>query len=497
MKDFKILLVYPNLQMVNLLPSNVSMLAACLKRAGFTVKLFDATLYKTAEKSVDEIRVEHMQLRPFNLKNKGVDYKSADIFEDFKKAVGEYQPDLIGVSATDDTYELGAGLISAIDKTDIHIIFGGIFPTFAPEEVIANPLVDSLCIGEGEEPLVELCQKLVSGDDHSKIKNLWVKKDGKVYRNPLRNLLDINTLPYEDFSIFEKERFFRPMQGKIYRMIPMNIDRGCPYACAFCAAPSQRKIYLDLKAGNYFRLKDKKRIMEELKSQTQKYAVDYIYFNSETFFAGKDEIIDAFAEEYSREIKLPFWCQTRIETVTPKRAKALKKMGCDRISIGLEHGNEEFRKKVLRKYFTNEQVVKAFAALEEAGIPVTVNNIIGLPDETRELVFDTIRLNRGIKADSINAYFFVPYHGTPLRQYCIEKWYLDPKAKTDSLMRSSILQMPQFPANKIKGLVRTFPLYVKMPESFYPRIKIAEQLNETGDQELARLRETYFKEYFK
>ena len=56
--------------------------------------------------------------------------------------------------------------------------------------------------------------------------------------------------------------------------------------------------------------------------------------------------------------------------------------------------------------------------------------------------------------------------------------------------------MPQFPPDQIEGLVRTFPLYVKMPEEYYPRIAVAEQLNEAGDGALAELRETYFKKYF-
>ncbi len=125
-------------------------------------------------------------------------------------------------------------------------------------------------------------------------------------------------------------------------------------------------------------------------------------------------------------------------------------MNCDRISIGIEHGNEKFRKKVLKKKFTNKQVIDAFRILQKSKIPVTVNNIIGFPDETRDLVFDTINLNRNIKTDSINAYFFVPYRGTPLRKHCINRGYLDPHVKTDSLMRSSILNMPQFPPGSDK-----------------------------------------------
>jgi anaerobic magnesium-protoporphyrin IX monomethyl ester cyclase len=496
MAKFKVLLVYPNLQMVNLLPSNMAILSACLKKAGMEVRLFDTTLYKTAEKSVDEIRVEHMQVRPFNLKQKGVDYKTTDAFVDFEELVAEYKPDVIGVTATDDTYDLGLGLISRVRDRGIHVTFGGVRPTFSPEEVIACEYVDSICIGDGEEAFVELCVRKRDGGKITDIENLWVKEGGRVFKNRIRPPVDIESLPYDDFSIFEEERFYRPMQGKVYRMVPICIDRGCPYGCAFCAAPSKQELYTRAGHRGYFRLKSTKRVLAELKFYIGEYKADYIYFNSETFFARPEKDIEEFASEYSANIGLPFWCQTRIETITERRAGLLKRMGCDRISIGLEHGNEKFRKKILKKNFTNEQVISAFKILRKAGIPVTVNNIVGFPDETRDLVFDTIRLNREITADSINAYFFVPYRGTPLREYCLQKGYVAPDTRTDSLMRSSILGMPQFSRDEIKGLVRTFPLYVKLPESFFDKIRIAERPDAEGQKMLTELKGIYFSKYF-
>jgi len=495
MNNFKVLLVYPNLQMVNLLPPNIAVLSAYLKEHGIDVKVFDTTLYRTEEKSVDEIRVEHMQLRPFNLKRKGVEYKNTDIFEDFKKLVTEYKPDIVGVSATDDTYELGMALISKVRSKGIYVVLGGIYPTFSPDKAISNENVDAICLGEGEEALLELCKRMSEKKDIKDIKNIWVKENGKIYKNILRNCTDINKLPFEDFSVFEEKRLFRPMQGKMRKMIPVSPDRGCPYD--FCAAPSIRKTYKDAKSTPYLRIKHLSRVMDELEFNIERYNADYIYFNSETFFVRTESDMQKFAKEYSKKIKLPFWCQTRIETITEKKIKMLEDMNCDRMSIGIEHGNEKFRKKILSKNFSNKQVIKAFDILAKSRIPITVNNIVGFPDETRELAFDTIKLNREIKSDSINAYFFVPYSGTPLRQYCIDKGYLNPEAKTDNLMSSSILNMPHFTSDQIKGIVRTFPLYVKMPESYFDKIKIAESLDDKGDKALGELREIFFSKYFK
>ena len=287
------------------------------------------------------------------------------------------------------------------------------------------------------------------------------------------------------------------MQGKVFRMVPVTIDRGCVFSCSFCAAPAIRGLYRSARAGNYFRTKSVSHVLAELIDHVEKNRADYIYFNSETFFSRSEEDIERFGKEYASKINLPFWCQTRVETITEKRVKILEEMNCDRISIGIEHGNEEFRKKFLKKTFTNKQAIDAFRILSKSKVAVTVNNIIGFPDETRELAFDTIDLNRKIEADSINAYFFVPYRGTPLRDYCIEKKFITSEMKTDSLMRGSIMKMPQFKAEEIAGLVRTFPLYIKLPETYFDKIRSAERLDEEGNAAFDGLRNIYFKEYFK
>ena len=172
-------------------------------------------------------------------------------------------------------------------------------------------------------------------------------------------------------------------------------------------------------------------------------------------------------------------------------------MNCDRISIGLEHGNEEFRKKMLKKNFTNKRVIEGFKILNKYNMKISVNNMIGFPDETREMVFDTINLNRQIKVDSVNGFVFQPYCGTYLRDYCIKKGYLpEDNTMIDNPIGSSVLNMPQLSKEEIEGLLRTFVLYVRLPKKYYPKIKEAEELNDKGDKVLAELREIFFEKYF-
>ncbi|MFA5256340.1 MAG: radical SAM protein, partial [Candidatus Omnitrophota bacterium] len=371
MAKFKVLLIYPNLQMVNLLPTNIAVLAAYLKEHDIDVALFDTTLYRTSNRSVDDIRVEHLQLRPFNLKEKGVGYNTTDIFDDFLKIVDGYKPDLMAVSATDDTFDLGMSLVSRARGRGIPVVVGGVFPTFEPHEAINNENVDFICMGEGEDALVELCRYIQKGKKPTGLKNIWAKIEGEVYQNPIREPIEIETLPYDDFSVFDDKRFFRPMQGKVYRMLPVAIDRGCLFNCSFCAAPVIRHLYRKTGGRQYFRIKSTKRILKELTHYISKYKADYIYFNSETFFSRKEKDIEEFGEEYASKIHLPFWCQTRIETISTRMVRVLKRMGCDRISLGIEHGNEKFRRSFLRKPFTNKEVSAAFEILNNNGMKVT------------------------------------------------------------------------------------------------------------------------------
>ena len=42
-------------------------------------------------------------------------------------------------------------------------------------------------------------------------------------------------------NFFEDISLYRPMMGKIYRMAPVETQRGCPYACRFCNSPEKNE----------------------------------------------------------------------------------------------------------------------------------------------------------------------------------------------------------------------------------------------------------------
>lgn len=394
---------------------------------------------------------------PFNFTERGISADEGEMLEDLRGKIKDYKPDLIALSVLEPTYELGKMMLEAAksEKPESLTIVGGVFPTAAPEILIKNKNVDMICIGEGEEALVETADAFSKSGNYKRIRNLWVKENGKVFKNPIRSVVNLDNLPMPDYSIFDDRRFYRPMAGKVYRAVPIETNRGCPYQCTFCNSPSTLKMYREHNAGMFFRKKSMKNIENELLFLIKKWNAEYVYFLSDTFLAINDKEFDEFIRIY-KKIRLPFWMQTRPETLTQERANRLREVGCHRVSMGLEHGNEEFRKKMLMKNFKNEQMIMASEYLKSAGIPLSINNIIGFPDETRELIFDTINLNRQMIFDTTNAYTFTPFYGTYLHNYCVEKGYIQPDTIAGCLTKDTVVNMPQLPREEIVGLMRTF-----------------------------------------
>jgi len=282
----------------------------------------------------------------------------------------------------------------------------------------------------------------------------------------------------------------------MFRMLHIEFQRGCPFSCTYCEAPSIRKMYKDIGFNNYFRQKSIERFIAELKYLKEKYKPDYIYFSAESFLTVKIKELRKLAKIYKSEIALPFWCQSRPELITNENIALLKDMGVADMQFGIEHGNEEFRAKILNRHCTNRKILEGLRIIEKYKIPYTVNNIIGFPEETRDLIFDTIELNKLINPKNMNCNLFTPYTGTYLRQYCIEKAYLKEDAKTQQCLDGADYNYKNITKKELKGLQRTFSLYVRLPDTEYKRIERAEKFDDKGNKIFKELSKLYCEKYF-
>jgi len=500
--EFKVLIAYPNLSMM-LTPSyTVGLFTSLLKEQGYIVDLFDCTPYmSTLEYLGEPLAVTRANKLPGNSRQFDAQAlfgdPKTDLIGDFARKLDDFKPHAVVFSTVvEDTWPQAQEMLDVLAKNpEIKSIVGGVYATMSASTIIDSESTQCVGEGEGEKTVIEFCEAVRRGDPSTNIAGTRAKDDdGKIISNTPRPLVDINQV-IPDFSLFDERRFYRPLGAKIWKAIPLETYRGCPYTCTFCNSPAQVTIAREKDQGYFLRRKSMPTLKREIETMIERYQPDFFYINDDAFMARPKQEIAEFAEMY-KDIKIPFWFQTRFEDVDEEKLTWLKDVGCYRISFGLEHGNEEFRRKRLLRRMTNEFILQQSQIVSKVGIPYTLNNIIGLPYETRELFFETVKLNRQIATfDSLSVNVFVPYHGTPMREWAIQEGWLDPKRQTTSVISESILEMPPpyLSAKEIMSLQRVFPLYVSMPEPRYPEIKRAETRDTEGDKIFEALSEEFFK----
>ena len=164
---------------------------------------------------------------------------SFPIWKEVKKAIEDYNPSVIGISAKTQNFvsaTMVARLAKEINK-DIKIIFGGVHSTMNGSQVLECKDIDFLSIGEGENTIVDLLKTLENNLDLNLVKGIIFRdKDNFVRTKPQTYVEDLDSLDFplsnapkvlKDFNKYPKEAF-----GYVFA------SRGCPYACTFCESKS-------------------------------------------------------------------------------------------------------------------------------------------------------------------------------------------------------------------------------------------------------------------
>lgn len=487
----KVLFVYPNFSMSSMAPMGIAMLSATLKQHGINTKLFDTTFYDIGQ-NANMSKVGIGQVPAFDFASRGIKTLKGSVFYDLRRTVLDYKPDLIAVSMVEDVFYLGINLLKSIEDLKIPNVIGGVFPTFAPEKVLSEKCIDIVCVGEGEIALLDVCNAVKKGESLAGIPNICYRSGEDIIKTNIREAIKLDDMPIPDYDLFPKKLLYRPIQGNVYLTIGIETQRGCPYTCAFCNSPAQTELYRGAKSI-YYRRKSVKKIKQELMFLVDKYNPEFIYWITDNLLAMPEKEWLEFFDMYM-QFRLPFWMNTRAETITSERVRQLEEMNCLRCNIGIEHGNYDFRKNVIKRNTTDEELIKGFRSFEKTSITVVANTIIGYPGETEELIWESIRFNRKLAPyiDSISAFIFAPYHGTLLRGEAVRKGYIDNNLIVNAgTTTGSLMKMSHLPDKKLRGLQRTFPLYVKLPELYYPEIKRCERFDETSNALYEKLLNIY------
>ena len=389
------------------------------------------------------------------------------------------RPDVVAFSIVTNTFPHLAPLARLTrGHSKALTICGGIHPTLSPEEVIALEDIDVVCLGEGEEALLEVCDNLGAGKDIAGIANLWVKQDGKVHRNPLRPLVDdLDTLPFPDREVFPYEKSFDV--GFMGRSVYMA-SRGCPYNCNYCCNHAVKQLY----GGNgYIRLRSVENLIEEVEIVTKNFPqVEYNVFHDDLLPLNKQWFED-FTREYSKRIKLPFEMNCQPNLMNRDIARMARSAGCSLMRFGVESGNEYVRREVLDRHVSTQRIIDAFSFCDEVGIKTLSYNMLGLPFETRAQILDTVKLNARVKPKVIHVSIFYPYRGTKLFETCKKEGLLTDK-HTDSYFEDTVLEQKSISAEEVRAFRRLFEFLARLYSRCYELpgflSKIAEKTVDLG-----------------
>jgi len=442
----KVLFLYPNIGTELRIPLAISILIASIRNAGHEVELFDTTFYgKEGEFRTDNEAMEKMGThKPTNLNDLVGQTIDMDPKEALHYAITTFNPDIICVSLIERNFKIAANLLTNIG---VPVLVGGILPTIAPEYVLSQSWVDYICVGEGEEAIVQLLN-----DGYWNANNIITQQS-----NNSRNLLvNLDDVPEQDWSDFDRRHLLKPFMGEVYKGGSFEFSRGCFKSCTFCVAPKLREVQKGL--GCYHRTKTPQLMIQEIEHKIKDYDLQMISFSDTDFLSGVSrKTMGEFLSLYSERVKLPFTIQSGVETLLHEETLTLlRKAQCCAISVGIESGSERIRKEVIKKVTPSKFIKKAMDLCRKHELRVTANYMVGLPYETEEDIHKTISLNRVINPPSIAVTFFTPFMGTELYDLCIKEGFYVPFNEKENVYDYPPLDMPQLSQESIKGLVKEF-----------------------------------------
>lgn len=348
---------------------------------------------------------------------------------ELSRLLAEYNPDLVACSAVSSDYQTVLRLARNVREWACHIpiIFGGVHATLVPERVLAEACVDMVCVGEGEEPLLELAYDLDHGGKRRDIENIWFKgKQGAITKNPLRPLhQDLERYGFPDDDLFYEQ------MPRSYQINPsVMASRGCPYSCSYCGNDSLKSLYKGL--GKYVRIRSVDHVIRELVWRRDCHRANHFVFMDDVF-AVKKEWLDEFARRFPKEVGGTYNCLAHVHSVDEYGLKVMKDSGCTFIDFGLQTGSEKLRREVLFRKETNERMIGVARSCKKIGLRFAVDHMLNLPGEQQEDILASAKLYNKIRPNLINVFGLVYFPKARITDIAFSKGMLKPENKSEVL----------------------------------------------------------------
>lgn len=351
-----------------------------------------------------------------NLRENGFNVESIDAKQNCLKThtvvseVVKSKPDMVGITAMTPDIMCAAKIAEGIkaEMPGVVTVIGGPHVNALPKETLEEfPFFDLAVEGEGELTMVDLANKLESGNlfvTLTDVKGIAFRDGKEIILNPPRDYIqELDTLPVPAWDLFPFS------YNKAY---PVYATRGCPFSCMFC----QRVL------GNKVRRRSVENIVQEIGWVLDTFKTKSFWFSDETFGANRKWTFELLEHMIEKGIpsKATWHAQTRANLITEDLLTKMKQAGCDGLAFGVETGNREILVKTNKK-IKLEDAENAVKLTKKIGVRTRAFFILGHPYETIETIRDTIAFAVKLNTDFVSFAVMVPYPGTEVWQLAKKK----------------------------------------------------------------------------
>lgn len=410
-KDKRVLLVIPPETYRRPFPNfGVLYMAAVLRQRGYKPRVLDG---KLAGLDLGKLR----RYRYYMENASGFIVSPVD-WGFYASYLREFQPDVVGISATTQEIKSGAQIAriaKAISPRTL-VVAGNLHPMALPTETLYEfPDIDVIICGEAEYAFAEFLDLYFQGKEQWKaMKGIAFRQGKEIVANAGSHLVEnLDALPYparDLLPIWAYEAFFRHTRvfGDVNAAGVLMTSRGCPSRCTFCTSPFFR--------GKSFRAQSADYVLREMKMLIDTYGVRYFHFWDDIFTVDKERTSEICRQIVKQKWRISFQCYSKVTFIDPETLAWMAKAGCKGINYGVESGSARVLKDIA-KGITLERVEEVVEATAQAGINPTAGFMFGHPTDDWESVQETTDfaislVPRGL--DYAGFWIAIPYPGTPM-----------------------------------------------------------------------------------
>lgn len=366
-------------------------------------------------------KIPGLEFEILDCEAEGLDYRQ------IKERVRVARPDAAGITTPTPPME-HVYKISEIMKEiypDVPIVAGGIHSTALPRRTMEEgKKIDFIVMGEGEITFTELLLTLKNGQkDFSDIAGLCWRRENEIIINKGRELMEnLDALPFPARDIFNLKLYYSAPTKRVSEesATPMVTSRGCPFNCAHCPSKIVWRGYIRYRSAN--------NVVAEIEECINKYNLREFNFYDDTFTINKGRAMEICGKIIQKNLRIYWICFARAGTIDDELIKIMKKAGCQKVSFGLESGNQNILD-LMGKKATVEKGRKSVEIARRQGLKVHASFMLGNPGETEETIKETINFAKSLGLDNATFFITCPFPGTALYQVAQNLGYINQNTK--------------------------------------------------------------------